>query len=646
MKENIIHNGDQLFEGMLRQYLLANQDHPFNQKTVNMTAEIIFGLPPMKQPSRHKGSKLLSRLCNDFKIQNNLLSGWNRLLLLLLLASVGVIYFWHPFQPKTSMYVPVSTRDIKNNLEPVQKRELPVLKELKFSGSNPRIHVSVLDSDNVHSLKYQVKDSVNIKSPLKDKRSVAPEMGYTPLAGNPEPLKRDYDWSGFDIKWTPDLKNFVKKQIHFNTDSISMYYRVKHSDIVHDYFEAAPFKKTPDDLIYINYADQLQHVKNPKEKVYNIPMASRFYLDSQFTNVEWYWIYKTESMPEAVLHQSLMPFYFRKYEVTNGEYKEFLRWLAKQNGYPDYHSALKSQDDINKAFTYQFNDLRVPALKGIPLPFVNVFPDTLAIVEDFWFSKDDEMAKNYFGSSRYDKHPVCGVNYWQAMAYLDWKTKIYQDYLDREKIPYKVSFELPTDIEWEMAAALSDKDEKTNLVHYNYIFDDNWITSLAFSGKNGVERFHALDHMLLSDVIVQGNWILDGYLYPGPADLRKYEREIKAPPASLHLLPSGISWMDCNVSEWMQETYKDNWLPMFKKHQDFLMKTGKDDDKILAMTESFFDKRNDPDGHLVRGGNWYDERYSDIGGKNLAGIMLKRFVSPSKSYSTIGFRYVVRVERK
>jgi hypothetical protein len=127
--------------------------------------------------------------------------------------------------------------------------------------------------------------------------------------------------------------------------------------------------------------------------------------------------------------------------------------------------------------------------------------------------------------------------------------------------------------------------------------------------------------------------------------LKKYQR-FTSGMFRLHLLETGISWMDGNVSEWMQETYQNNWLAMYKKQHLLLEQSSKDEDKILAQVQDYFNKRNDTDGHLVRGGNYLDERYSNIDDRNLAGIMLKRFVSPSKSSSMIGFRYVVRVVEK
>jgi formylglycine-generating enzyme required for sulfatase activity len=159
------------------------------------------------------------------------------------------------------------------------------------------------------------------------------------------------------------------------------------------------------------------------------------------------------------------------------------------------------------------------------------------------------------------------------------------------------------------------------------------------------ERNKSIDAILNHDVICEGNFVIDGFFYPGPADLRSRKLRLNAKDA-LHLDDFGISWMDDNVSEWMQEIYKDNWLPMYTKQRQALEQSGKEEDKISALVEDYFNKRNAVNGQLVRGGNFWDERFSDIEKKNLAGIMLKRFVSPDEAHATIGFRYVVRVEKK
>jgi hypothetical protein len=49
---------------------------------------------------------------------------------------------------------------------------------------------------------------------------------------------------------------------------------------------------------------------------------------------------------------------------------------------------------------------------------------------------------------------------------------------------------------------------------------------------------------------------------------------------------------------------------------------------------------------LVRGANWYDERYAYKLGKNVAGTNAKVFLDPNKSHCTLGFRYVIYIYPK
>jgi hypothetical protein len=138
---------------------------------------------------------------------------------------------------------------------------------------------------------------------------------------------------------------------------------------------------------------------------------------------------------------------------------------------------------------------------------------------------------------------------------------------------------------------------------------------------------------------------MDGFFYPGPVDRGVRRKSEYGQPMGMHSDQFGISWMDNNVSEWMQESYRKNYLPMYTMHHQMLENSSNPGEKLLAGLEEYYDSRNDANGRLVRGGNFYDEEYSLIQDKNLAGIMLKRFVSPDSSHCTIGFRYVVRIKK-
>jgi formylglycine-generating enzyme required for sulfatase activity len=559
-------------------------------------------------------------------------------LLLLIIAVIPVLWLSRQKQNSheviakkvTSSHHKVLTGEPDNS-----KAESPSLPDFKKNNPMRSIAISSLDTSHKEPLHSKKKDISQTHTP-----------GFVGNNGNsyvPQP------WEHFNVPWKTSPEKYEKKTGTFTLANDGQAFQVDDMQIVHSFFTGAPLKKTPDDLVYLNFGEELQK----SGMKFNLFRAARLYLDSsktELTSAQTQYVIK--DIPETVLSQMLEPFYFRKYEVTNLEYQEFLDWTARHNGYPDPFSMHVPEGKADLMFTYTFHDQSNPLLKGLASKTINIFPDTLAFLHDFPYMRGDsaeylypKMA--YFSSPSYYNYPVCGITYWQAMAYLDWLTYFYQDYFDRNNIPYKISFALPTDIEWEMAASLLYFPKLDyRLIHTNYVFDNDWVTTLELSMQKGNERYKSLDHLLNASVIYEGSYIEDGYYLQGPADLGVQKNWEAGTPKGLHHDREGISWMDNNVSEWMQESYHDNWLPMYQKHHRILQQSDKEEDKLLALIEEYFDTRNAQDGRLVRGGNYFDERYSDINGKNLAGIMLKRFVSPAEEHSTIGFRYVVRVEKK
>lgn len=108
---------------------------------------------------------------------------------------------------------------------------------------------------------------------------------------------------------------------------------------------------------------------------------------------------------------------------------------------------------------------------------------------------------------------------------------------------------------------------------------------------------------------------------------------------------NGISFMGGNVSEWIDADYSE-WLPAFELRLKLLRAVGTPDAEMEYQREFYYNSFNDKNGKLVRGANWFDERYGNFLDKNTAGTNTKIFVSPKKARSTIGFRYVVRVKKK
>ena len=83
---------------------------------------------------------------------------------------------------------------------------------------------------------------------------------------------------------------------------------------------------------------------------------------------------------------------------------------------------------------------------------VNIYPDTLVWLADFTYSFNEQMHDNYFWHPAYDNYPVVGVNWKQAMAFCNWRTRYRNEYLKVNNDFQENEFRLPTESEWEYAA--------------------------------------------------------------------------------------------------------------------------------------------------------------------------------------------------
>lgn len=154
-------------------------------------------------------------------------------------------------------------------------------------------------------------------------------------------------------------------------------------------------------------------------------------------------------------------------------WKREIIWDPKE--YPDVHytevmdSMYLSKDEAvngvrtlnTKLFNYRYSwfDGNAAARKGgtrkdfLINETINVYPDTTVWVKDFNYSYNDPMHQDYFHHPAYNDYPVVGVNWNQAKAFCNWRTKNKNDKTKGRKNAFpSLVFRLPTEAEWEYAA--------------------------------------------------------------------------------------------------------------------------------------------------------------------------------------------------
>lgn len=372
------------------------------------------------------------------------------------------------------------------------------------------------------------------------------------------------------------------------------------------------------------------------------------------------------NLSNTELNPIFQPFYFKKYEVTNKEYREFV-WYVRDSmarTYSEHFVETEGEENLDWSMKIPWEDEIIQkkfyviehGLKRLKTDIliynfldkngnrinVPVYPDTTSWGVDFPYNYGEPMIKNYYGHPAFDDYPVVGISYHQAKAFCYWKTKQIKAELP-SSLAKKIKVDLPREYEWEWLATEACNDCDSD----QYLIDDTWVADLQLS-KNEQER--TLKPYRSNSDQYPLNFTIDGALYTHPADLSTKELKKKVKecqknplchPAFCNLDHNGISSMGDNVSEWIDETYQ-SWSFSFNRQMQRLKETGTTAANLARQIALYYDEQCDKDGYLVRGGNWYDERYSIIKGKNKAGIQAKTFLSPNKSRSTLGFRYVIR----
>lgn len=219
---------------------------------------------------------------------------------------------------------------------------------------------------------------------------------------------------------------------------------------------------------------------------------------------------------------------------------------------------------------------------------INVYPDTLAWIHDFTYSFNEPMHDKYFWHPAYDDYPVVGVNWHQARAFCNWRSKYRRDYLMRNGDMQEHDFRLPTEGEWEYAA-------RGGQDHLSYAWGGPYAQN---SSGCYLANFKPL----------RGNLTADGGFYP-----------VKATAYS----PNGFNLycMSGNVSEWTSTAFEaSSYYYVSDISPDYQYNAYETDDPAL--------KRK-----VIRGGSW-----KDVAGYLQVSTRDYEYQDTSKSY--IGFRTV------
>ncbi len=493
------------------------------------------------------------------------------------------------------------------------------------------------------------------------------------------------------------------------------------------HFPEAPFKQ--EDCVFFNPVDAFlgttsdKNVHHPlgfhfgefNSKEFNfrdgnpiLPNSLRFYVDTTFVSLDENQIQLVLDPDYSIpLDAYLQPFYFRKYEVSNAEYREFVHYVRDSlartllfEEYSDDFGFLKpggQEFGLNWKKEIDWKDpiikevtaiLRIPEFEhfrghrgfdgrrfdyhwgrtpeGWDHPYINIEPDTSCWINDFDYSYNGPMTAMYFHHPAYNHYPVVGVNYYQVLAFLEWKTKMHQQALNKKGIALRVEYRLPTEAEWDMAATsvVIDKEAEVFTKSYYQYSESDWITNLHLTETDRVSKDLHLDSLTNMQYISSRRNVLDQQMRD-PITYSNGQGIDFTADESFHTRPTvidqprwvkkqrqinrddnGICYLGGNVSEWLDASYADQWKPMFEKRQAQLQGLNAKDAEIQGEIERYFDAQNDDNGKLIRGSNWYDERYSYKMGKNVAGTNAKTFQHPYSAHATLGFRYVIHVYPK
>ena len=399
-------------------------------------------------------------------------------------------------------------------------------------------------------------------------------------------------------------------------------------------------------LVIISFAPRKANKKINTKKVdpltVSIPSGS-FYMGASDEQMDL-------SMVNRKKLVSIQNFWMDRTEVTNEQYRKFVKYVADSLKYlaiyggginqnedtirvdwakatrinqnskavleklnelllsPDNRLQGRIELDPNKlVFRYSFVDLSAAAKasKGLEQSLgdfiitVNqpVYPDTLVWMRDFSYSYNEPLTRMYFSHPSYNAYPVVGVTWKQAVAFTQWRTNNSDYFVGKPgRADQKIDgiYRLPTEAEWEYAAR---GNSKSNAMY-------PWGSPYART-KEG--------RLLANFKPGRGDY------FGGDAKNDNiYTTQVKAYTENDFRLFD----MAGNVAEWTSSVFYEGSYNFIGDFSPDVQYNAKDNDPILM-------KRK-----VIRGGSWKDIAYNcQVSSRNY------EYQDTAKSY--IGFRCVL-----
>ena len=149
-------------------------------------------------------------------------------------------------------------------------------------------------------------------------------------------------------------------------------------------------------------------------------------------------VWDTSEYPDEYYAEVMDSIYLPEEESYNGLRSIDVTKLKYKYNWMDIEAAARSRTGSRKDFIKQEE--------------LEIYPDTTVWIRDFEYSYNEPMHNDYFWHDAYSDYPVVGVNWMQAKAFCNWRTKFKNDDQKSRGKQFVNQFRLPTEAEWEYAA--------------------------------------------------------------------------------------------------------------------------------------------------------------------------------------------------